>query len=74
MAKSVDFAWAAEEFGAAARLKPQDPDAEANLGAAFAELGEKEKAIAHLERALALDPGNQLARENLEAVRNAGPR
>ena len=48
-----------------------DAGAEANLGAAFAELGERQKAILHLNRALQLDPGNALARENLAALRGA---
>jgi Flp pilus assembly protein TadD len=51
------------------KLKPDDAGAEANLGAAFAELGETQKAITHLNRALQLDPANELARENLEALR-----
>jgi Flp pilus assembly protein TadD len=46
--------------------------AEANLGAAYAELGDNEKAIAHFQRALQLDPQNKLARENLDALRK-GP-
>jgi Flp pilus assembly protein TadD len=51
-------------------LKPADSGAEANLGAALAELGERQKAIAHFQRALELDPDNRLARENLEALRD----
>jgi Flp pilus assembly protein TadD len=53
----------------AVKLKPDDAAAEANLGAAYAELGETQKAITHLNRALQLDPGNELAKENLEALR-----
>jgi Flp pilus assembly protein TadD len=49
-------------------LKPEDSGAEANLGAALAELGENQKAIAHFRRALQLDPQNKLARENLDAL------
>jgi Flp pilus assembly protein TadD len=53
------------------KLKPDDAGAEANLGAAFAEIGETQKAITHLNRALQLDPGNELARKNLDALRGA---
>ncbi len=53
------------------KLKPGDAGAEANLGAAYAELGETQKAITHLNRALQLDPANELAKENLEALGGA---
>jgi Flp pilus assembly protein TadD len=62
-----------QELTTAVKLKPDDAGAEANLGAAFAELGETQKAILHLNRALQLDPGNALAKENLEALRGAAP-
>ena len=69
-----NFPAAAQELASAIKIKPQDAGAEANLGAALAELGETQKAIAHFNRALQLDPGNELAQENLEALRGAAPR
>jgi Flp pilus assembly protein TadD len=39
--------------------------AEANLGAALAEIGELASAKTHWERALKLDPQNQLAQDDL---------
>ena len=42
--------------------------AEANLGGALAELGKLEESKGHLEKALKLDPQNQVARENLDEV------
>jgi Flp pilus assembly protein TadD len=64
-----DFAAAVEEFRAAVRLNPQDANAEANLGAALAELGNWKEARAHLEKALAIDPTLANARDNLEQVK-----
>ena len=60
-----------QELTAAVKFRPDDAGAEANLGAAFAELGETQKAIKYLNLALQLDLGNELARENLEALRRA---
>jgi len=71
LASGGEFARARDEFAVAVRLKPEDSGAEANLGAAFAELGQNEQAIAHFQRALQLDPKNQLARENLDALQKA---
>jgi Flp pilus assembly protein TadD len=42
--------------------------AEANLGAALAEIGELASAKTHWERALTLDPQNQLAQDDLQEV------
>jgi len=42
---------------------------EANLGAVLAQLGQLSEAQSHLERALELDPAQELAQENLEALR-----
>jgi Flp pilus assembly protein TadD len=68
-----DFAAAVEEFHAAVRLHPQDANAEANLGAALADLGNWKEARAHLEKALAINPNLANARENLEQVKRAIP-
>lgn len=40
------------------RLDPEDCEAHARLGAAYAALAERERARHHLRRALAIDPGN----------------
>jgi Flp pilus assembly protein TadD len=68
-----NFAAAVEEFRAAVRINPQDANAEANLGAALAELGNWKEARAHLEKALAIDPTLANARDNLEQVKRALP-
>ncbi len=67
-----NFAAAVEEFRAAVRLSA-DANAEANLGAALAELGNWKEARAHLEKALAIDPTLDNARDNLEQVKRALP-
>ena len=76
LAKAYDFLGrsddaAVQELAIAVKLKPDDAGAEANLGAAYGELGDTQKAIMHLNRALRLDPGNALAKENLEAIHGA---
>jgi len=63
-----DMERAAEQFGIVVKLKPNDANAEANLGAAFAEIGRYAEAKAHLERALQIDPNQQNAKDNLEAL------
>ncbi|MGC1365232.1 MAG: tetratricopeptide repeat protein, partial [Candidatus Acidiferrum sp.] len=55
-------------FRAAVRLNPEDAGAEANLGSALAETGSIKEARLHFERALQIDPKNELARENLEQL------
>jgi Flp pilus assembly protein TadD len=52
----------------ASQLQPNDANAEANLGAALAELGHLAEAKSHFERALQIDPNQSLAKENLEAL------
>jgi Flp pilus assembly protein TadD len=68
-----DFRGAEEHFRAAVRINPQDANAEANLGGVLAETGNLKEARTHLERALALDPSNALARENLEQLKRESP-
>jgi tetratricopeptide (TPR) repeat protein len=55
-------------FERAARLAPDSDDAEANLGGALLALGRLEESRAHLNRALALNPGNAFAIHNLGAL------
>jgi len=69
-----NFSAAVQELTTAVKLKPDDAGAQANLGAAFAGLGETEQAILHFNRALEIDPGNALARENLDALRRGSSR
>ena len=57
-----------EQFQAAVRINPEDANAEANLGSAFAEIGDIKQAKLHYERALRLNPNNELARENLQLL------
>jgi len=49
-------------------LNPEDANAEANLGSALAETGNVKEARLHYERALKLNPNNELARENLQQL------
>jgi Flp pilus assembly protein TadD len=63
------------QFQAAVRINPEDANAEANLGSAFAESGDLKQAKLHYERALRLNPNHELARENLQQLsREANPR
>ena len=66
-----DMELAIEQFETVLKLQPNDANAEANLGAALAELGRYSEAKIHLERALQIDPNQEDAKENLEAVRSA---
>ena len=50
------------------RINPEDANAEANLGSAFAETGDLKQAKLHYERALHLNPNHELARENLQQI------
>jgi Flp pilus assembly protein TadD len=49
-------------------LNPEDANAEANLGSALAVTGNVKEARLHYERALKLNPNNELARENLQQL------
>jgi Flp pilus assembly protein TadD len=61
------------QFQAAVRINPEDANAEANLGSAFAEIGDAKQARLHYERALLLNPNNELAKENLAQLNQAQP-
>jgi Flp pilus assembly protein TadD len=58
---------AAKELAVAARSS-RDPQVHANLGILLAQLGRPEEARAHLRNAIALDPSNVTAREELERL------
>jgi len=62
------FPLAVEHLRAAVALRPQDADAEANLGGALAANNQTPEAIVHLRRALQLNPNHSLARENLDSL------
>jgi len=59
---------AIEHYRVAVRLRPDDANAEANLGSALAEIGKLAEAKLHFQRALRIDPNHKLARENLEQI------
>ena len=60
---------AAEEISAAIATGWEQAPAYINLAVAFSELGKRQQAESALLRALELDPGNTLARANLEILR-----
>jgi spermidine synthase len=60
---------AAVEFREALKRRPDSPDANRNLGTVLAAKGHTEEAITYLERAVALSPGNEFARRELEEAR-----
>lgn len=53
---------------AAAKLSPNHGAAQANLGAAYEALGRREAAVAAYRAALALEPGNAVARQRLQQL------
>jgi Flp pilus assembly protein TadD len=57
---------AAEQFGAAIRLKPDDASARFNLGKVLAKLGRTGEAIAQLSEAVRINPDNAEARTALD--------
>jgi tetratricopeptide (TPR) repeat protein len=63
------FREAARELGEAARLNPRDPDTLSRLAYADAKLGRVADARQHARAALAIDPGDQLARQLLALLR-----
>jgi Flp pilus assembly protein TadD len=68
LATRGDFAEAAREFEIVLRNQPGDAQAEARLGSVLAALRQYEQADVHLHRALALDPDNEVAKENLRLL------
>jgi Flp pilus assembly protein TadD len=50
-------------------LNPSHLDAQAKLGNIYMKKGDKEKAVTHWEKALELDPTNDILRNNLKIVR-----
>ena len=68
LVNSGDFAGAVTELQRVLELHPYDAGAEANLGAAYAQLRDWKNAESHLRRAIALDPQNKTAQDNLAIV------
>jgi Flp pilus assembly protein TadD len=52
-------------------MNPNDADAHNSLGYTLANLGRVAEALPHFERAVALNPGNDNAKRNLEQARRA---
>jgi len=59
---------AVAEFREASRLAPDSASTHWHLGAALASAGVRDEAIAHLRRAVELDPANANARHDLDVV------
>lgn len=64
---------AAEILISGTRLVPGDADLQALLGEAYLSLGQKDKAVAALEKSLRLKPEQTEVRERLKALRAGGP-
>lgn len=65
LTKANAFERAAEVYGKIVSLLPEDPGARINLALVHLKLGHRSQAIDEFQTALALDPGNRLAREYL---------
>jgi Flp pilus assembly protein TadD len=65
------YAEAVEAFALAVRLDPTSSPKEADLGQAYAALGDRASGAHHLERAMELDPVNLGAAYQLIAIYNA---
>jgi tetratricopeptide (TPR) repeat protein len=67
------YAEAAESFRRVVALdSPFAADAHVNLAVSLAQLGRRQEAVQSLEKALAINPNNQLAREHLASLRGQG--
>jgi Flp pilus assembly protein TadD len=62
---------AMEQFDVAVAIRSQWAEADAQRGAALAELRRLKDAVAALEAALSFDPEHEGARANLETIRSA---
>ena len=67
------FGEAARGFGEVLEVFPDHVQAHGNLGIVRAALGDREEAIRHLDRAIALDPGYRPAIENRRKILALGP-
>jgi tetratricopeptide (TPR) repeat protein len=57
----------------ALEIRPNDADAQNNLGLAMLQTGETKRAVAHLEKALEINPGHMNAEVNLAWVLATSP-
>jgi Flp pilus assembly protein TadD len=62
------FPEAAAEFEQVVRLRPDYAEGHLNLGIALARQGSMSEALAHLQTALRLEPGNGKAREFITRI------
>ena len=60
--------WLVVCFKKVLQLNPGSAIDYANIGSNYREMGDKENAVRYYEMALALDPGIEFARENLEKL------
>ncbi|MFZ1947852.1 MAG: tetratricopeptide repeat protein [bacterium] len=67
--KAERYKDAAQQFRELANFDPRNADIVLNLGTVYAAMDSIDLAIAMWEKALELDPSNQLARQNLREVR-----
>ncbi|MBI4390206.1 MAG: tetratricopeptide repeat protein [Nitrospinae bacterium] len=65
------FRLAEEEFKRTLALAPDNAETRANLAGVYMALGEPQNAVPHLERVLALQPGNAYAARLLAAAKSA---
>jgi tetratricopeptide (TPR) repeat protein len=63
---------AAAIYGDLIRIEPWNPEHWNNLGTMYVQIGNFEQANRALESALGVDPGYQVARDNLESLRERG--
>jgi tetratricopeptide (TPR) repeat protein len=68
LAFTGQFAESARQFEWFLQRRPDDADAEARLGSVLAAQHDYSAAETHLRRALALDPDNQVAKDNLRLL------
>jgi tetratricopeptide (TPR) repeat protein len=66
------WAEAAAIYGDLIRIEPWNPEHLNNLGTMYVQIGYFEQAARALESAVRLDPGYQIARDNLESLRERG--
>jgi Flp pilus assembly protein TadD len=66
--RQTDFSSAAEQFLAASRLEPGQPQHYANLGDALARIGKYSDAAQCYRQALQLDPKNENYQRKLQSV------
>ncbi|HEY6071492.1 MAG TPA: tetratricopeptide repeat protein, partial [Chthoniobacterales bacterium] len=64
---------AIEHSEKALEIRPNDADAQNNLGLAMLQTGDAKRAVAHLEKALAINPGHMNAEVNLAWVLATSP-